>query len=407
MKTLEPISKSVLTAGLTLLSLLMPMLGGCTKGKQEQQMKKPPVPVTAEAASVKSVPMQLLAIGTVEPFSQVSVRSRIGGELIKVYFREGQDVRKGDLLFTIDPRPFKNALEVAEANMERDVALAKKAREDVNRYTELMREELVSRSQYEQIFATARALDATVSADRAAVENARLLLSYCSIHAPVSGRTGGLLVHEGNQIKADDDKAIVVINQVQPIYVGFSVPEKSLPDIKKYMAHQKLKVEVRITGEEDKPVYGDVQFIDNTVDTTTGTIKLKGIFPNRDNRLWPGQFVNAVMTLSVQDNAVVVPSASIQTSQQGHFVYLIKEDMTAEMRPVTTGQSFQNITVISAGLQPGEKVVTDGQMRLTPGSQVEIRTAPEARSREQGTESKEKVQQETGKSPATEKSKTR
>lgn len=350
------------------------LITSCTKGKEAQQMKKPAVPVIAEAATLQTVPVQLTAVGTVEPVLQVSVKSRVAGELTHVHFKEGQYVRKGDLLFTIDRRPFQTALDAAEAALERDRALAHKAREDVNRYTELLREELVSRSQYEQVMASAKALEATISADKAAVENARLQLGYCSLYAPLSGRAGSLLVHPGNQIKANDDRPMVVINQIQPISVSFAVTEKELPVIQQRMAKAKLKVEARITGEEDRPVEGTVDFVDNTVDQATGTIRLKGIFPNTDNRLWPGQFINVVLTLSVQKDAVVVQTAALQTGQQGQFVYIVREDQTAEMRPVSVSRSYQNYAVIETGLSGGEQVVTDGQMLLMPGAQVVVKT---------------------------------
>ncbi len=349
-------------------------LSSCSGEKSDQQMKRPPVPVLTTTVLKKEVPVQIHAIGNVVAYATVSIKARIGGELKGVYFTEGQYVNKGDKLFTIDPTPFETALDAAKANLARDAALAKKAEEDVARYTELFHEQLVSRSQYEQVFANAEALKATVEADKAALENARLQLSYCYISAPISGRTGNLLVDQGNLIKANDDKAMVVINQMQPVYVEFSVPEMYLSEIKKYMARGTLRVDAFISNDDEMPEKGMLTFVDNTVDILTGTIKLKGTFANRGNKLWPGQFVSLRITLSTIRNAVVVPTHAIQTGQQGQFVFVVKED-TAELRPVTASITHEEITVIEKGLAPGEVVVTDGQMRLMPGARVEIKKA--------------------------------
>ena len=358
-------------SALILFAFLVFLLTACSKEKKEQSVKIA-VPVTVESVIQQAVPVQIHGIGNVEAYSSVSIKSRVSGELTRVYFREGQDINKGDMLFTIDSAPFKTALESAQANLAKDTALAKKAEEDVRRYTELYRDELVSRSQYEQIFSTAEALKATIEGDKAAVENARLQLNYCSISAPISGRTGSLLVNEGSLIKANDDKPMVVINQMQPIYVSFSIPEKNLPEIKKYMAGGKLKVEAFISDEDKNPEEGALTFIDNTVDVATGTIKLKATFGNKGKRLWPGQFVNLIITLATQPEAIVVPSQAVQTGQQGQFVFVIK-DNAAELRPVTAGIKYEDLTVIEKGLAPGEQVVTDGQMRLMPGAKVEIK----------------------------------
>ncbi len=339
---------------------------------QEQQMKKPAAPVTVGTAVKKTVPVQIRAIGNVEAYSTVSIKARVGGELEKVYFREGQDVNKGALLFTIDPLTYKTALNAAQANLARDTALAKKAEEDVARYKELYKEQLVSSSQYEQIFANAEAMKATLKADAAAVENAGLQLSYCSIYAPVSGRTGSLLVNQGNVVKANDDKPMVVINQVQPVYVTFSVPEQYLPEIKLRMKSGNLSVEAFVSRDDKNPFHGVLTFVDNTVDTATGTIKLKATFDNRERALWPGQFVTVRITLSTIQDAVVVPSQAVQTGQQSQFVFVVKDE-AAELRPVTAGIPYEDVTVIEKGLAPGEIVVTDGQMRLMPGAKVEIR----------------------------------
>lgn len=354
-----------------ILFVCLVFLPACSKEKKEQSIKIA-VPVTVESVIQKAVPVQIHAIGNVEAYSSVSIKSRVSGELTHVYFREGQDINKGDMLFTIDSAPFKTALESAQANLVKDTALAKKAEEDVRRYTELYRDELVSRSHYEQIFSTAEALKATVESGKAAVENASLQLNYCSISAPISGRTGSLLVNEGNLIKANDDKPMLVINQMQPIYVRFSVPEQNLSEIKKYMASGKLRVEASISDDYKKSAEGVLTFIDNTVDAATGTIKLKATFDNRERALWPGQFVTVRVTLATIRDAVLVPTQAVQTGQQGQFVFVVKED-TAELRPVNAGITHEDMTVIENGLAPGEQVVTDGQILLTTGAKVEIK----------------------------------
>mgnify|MGYP001573951258 CR=1 FL=1 len=336
---------------------------------------KPPVPVTAGTVIQKTVPVQVRAIGNVETYSTISVKSQIDGQLIRVHFKEGQDVKKGDILFTIDPRPYEAALKQAEANLAKDSAQLENARVEVSRYVELVKKGYVAQEQYDQIRTNAAALEATVNADKALVENARLQLRYCFIYSPITGRTGNLMANQGNLIKANADNPMVTINQIQPIYVTFSVPEQYLSEIKKYMAGSKVKVEVYVTRDEDHPEEGVLTFIDNAVDMTTGTIKLKGTFANKEKRLWPGQFVNLILTLTTQPNAVVVPSQAIQTGQIGDYVFVIKSDLTVESRPVIIARTLDGETVVEKGLQPGDKVVTDGQLRLIPGAKVEIKTS--------------------------------
>lgn len=354
----------------------MTFLFACSCGKSGQPVKKEGVPVTVSTVIQKTVPIQLRAIGNVEAYSTVSVKSQIGGELIRIHFKEGQDVKKGDILFTIDPRPYEAALKQAEANLARDTAQLENARVDARRYGELVSKGYVAQQQYDQIQTNAAALEATVLADKAAVENAKLQLSYCFIHSPIDSRTGSLLSHQGDMIKANADNPMVVINQIQPIYVTFSIPEQNLQEIKKYIAVGKLKVEAFIPGDENSPVQGIVTFVDNTVDTSTGTIKLKGTFENKGKRLWPGQFVNVVLTLTTQPDAIVVPSQAVQTGQQGLYVFVVKSDLTVESRPVVTGRNLDGEVVIEKGLEPGEQVVTDGQLRLVPGAKVEIKSTP-------------------------------
>lgn len=350
---------------------------------------------------------------------------------MRVAFKEGQDVKKGDLLFTIDPRPFEAALKQAEAilerdmaqvkqaeadleknialvkqaegNLERDTAQAKNAEVEAKRYEFLMEKKVIAKEQYDQFLTNAEALQATVRADKAAkesaeaavqaskaalenaeaavradkavVENARIQLGYCSISSPIEGRTGSLLVQQGNIVKAND-VSLVVINQINPIYVTFSVPEQNLTEIKKDMAAGSLKVEAIIPNDEKRPEQGVLTFIDNAVDSTTGTIRLKGTFANKEKRLWPGQFVNVILTLTTHPNAVVILSQAIQNGQEGQYVFVVKADFSVESRPVIVSHSIENETIIEEGLRPGETVVTDGQLRLYPGAKVEIGTSP-------------------------------
>lgn len=347
-------------------------LAACAKDAPKQAPKSMVVPVTTASVTNKSVPLQLTAMGTVEAYSSVRITARVGGELLSIGFAEGKDVKKGALLFTIDPGPYQAAYEIAQANLQRNIAIAKKAEDDVIRYKALFNENLVSRNDLEKILTNADAVSANVVADKAAVENAKLQLGYCYIYAPVAGRTGSLLVNQGNLIKANDSNPMVIINQVQPVYVSFSVPAHDLSEIRRYMASGRLNVEALLSKEDKISENGVLTFVDNTVDTSTGTIKLKASFENKGLTLWPGQFVNITIALSTIQDAVVVPSQAVQTGQQGQFVFVIKED-TAELRPVSTGIIHEGMTVIEKGLSPGEEVVTDGQMMLMPGAKVLIK----------------------------------
>ena len=348
------------------------LLAACGK-KAEQQQVKPAVPVTVGIVTQKSVPLQILVIGTVEPSATVAVKAQIGGTLTRIHFTEGQDVKKGDLLFTIDPRPYEAALKQADAILARDRTQYENARAEERRYEELVKKGYVAQTQYEQVRTNAAALEAVVQSSGAQVENARLQLAYCTIRSPFSGRTGGLSVYEGNLIKANADTAMVTINQIQPVNVSFAVPERTLPEIRKYMAGGALKVEALLSKNDANPLQGNLAFIDNAVDAATGTIRLKGSFVNSDRKLWPGQFVNVVLTLATQKNAVVVPTQSVQTGQKGQFVFVVKADSTVEVRPVVASRVFGEETVIESGLTASEKVVTDGQLRLAPGAKVEVK----------------------------------
>jgi multidrug efflux system membrane fusion protein len=335
----------------------------------------PAVPVTAATVEQKDVPVRLRAIGTGEAYSNVAVKTQITGELTGVFFKPGDYVKKGQLIFTLDKRPYEAALNQAQGTLAKDKAQAANARAQEHRYEALYKSGVISKEEYDQQATTANAMDATVTADEAAVENAKVQLQYCSIYSPINGRTGDLLIHQGNMIKANDTPFLVSINQVEPIYVTFTVPEQSLADIKRHESQHRLPVEVIIPNDSRGPVTGSLTFIDNAVDQSTGTIKLKGEFANTDHRLWPGQFVDVLLDLARQPNAIVVPSQAVQNGQQGQYVYVIKSDLTAEKRDVVVARSGDGQAVISQGLKPGEQVVTDGQLRLVPGSKVAIKSA--------------------------------
>ena len=356
---------------LAILVLLL-SLGACS-AKKEPPKAKPPSPVTVAISVQKDMPVQIRAIGNVEPYNTVSIKAQINGQIYRVHFREGQDVRKGDLLFTIDPRPFEAALKQAEAALVKDQAQANYTKEQVRRYGSLLKDGIVTQDQYDQLRANADSFDAAIAADRAGVDNAKVQLAYCYIHSPIDGRTGNLMVQVGNLVKANDVPVLVTINQVSPIYATFTVPEKDMMEIRKYLAGGKLKVDAIIPNDPRGPESGTISFLDNTVDSTTGTIKLKGTFANPSQRLWPGQFVNVVLTLTTRSNAVVVPTQAIQTGQQGQFVFVVKPDLTVETRPVVIGLAQGDESVIEKGVNPGEMVVTDGQLRLIPGTKVEVK----------------------------------
>jgi len=420
------------------LALLVAACPACSGDKAESQapQRRSAAPVSVAAVEQKTMPLQIQAIGTVEASSVVSVRAQVGGELLRVHVKEGQDVRKGDLLFTIDPRLIEAALAQAQANLAKDLgqvqqaravlerdrareaqtraalardeAQARNAEVQAKRYSDLFERELIAREQYDQIRTNAEALAATlradqadvrsaeetvradeaairaaeqvVRADEATVESVRVQLGYTTIRSPVDGRAGSLMLNEGNVVRAGGttDSTLLVINQVQPIYVSFTVPQQQLPAIKRYMALGRLAV-VAVPSGDPRPVKGVVTFVDNAVDATTGTIRLKATFTNEEGRLWPGQFANVTLTLTSEADAVVVPSQAVQSGQQGAYVFVVKPDSTVDLRRVVTARTQGSETIIAKGLQAGERVVTDGLARLTTGAKVEIRggEAPE------------------------------
>jgi multidrug efflux system membrane fusion protein len=360
-------------------------VGACSgdpSAEEPQSKDRPAVPVMVASVFTKDVPIQVSSVGNVEAYSTVAVKSRVSGELVAVHFREGQEVKEGDLLFTIDKAPYEVALREAQARLERDQALARKARDDVRRNMPLAEKDIVSRQALDQVVSTAEAAEALVKADQATVENLQLQLGYCSIRSPISGRTGSLLIQKGNLVKANDEnKSLVTVHQLEPIYVTFAVPEKYLGEINRRTKEGKMEVQVYTVENPGnaEPIPGVLSFVNNTVEQTTATIRLKATFQNTDRRLWPGQTINAVLTLGVQPKAVVVPSQAIQSGQSGTYAFVIKQDKTAELRLVSVSRSTNGETVIEKGLSPGEIVVMDGQLLLTPGARVSIRDQNSAR----------------------------
>jgi multidrug efflux system membrane fusion protein len=430
----------LLLVGLTCLSACA---ASDAKSTKPEAGNKRPVPVLVATATQKTIPVLVQGTGTAEAYSSVSVNSQIGGQLTGVYFKEGQDVKKGDRLFTIDSRPLEAALKQAQANRGKDIALVRQAEANVakaiaqvnqakanlakdetqaknnnvqaQRYRDLLSQGAVSKSQAEQFDTSAATQQATVAADRdaianavaavgaakadvenaqaalsadaAAIENAKIQLSYASIYAPLDGRTGSLnKVSQGNLIKANDTNPLVVISQIRPIYVNFSIPQQLLPELKKYMAGGKrLEVDAMIPKDEGHPERGELTFVDSGVDSQTGQIQLKATFANTQERLTPGQFVRVVLKLAEEPNAIAVPSVAVQMGQQGRYVFVVKPDKTVEVRPVTVGNTVGSETVVKQGLKPGEQVVTDGQFNLVPGASVDVKQGLGTGDKGQGT----------------------
>lgn len=359
-------------------TLLLPltvaaMVAACGQEPSKGPPAKPPVPVRVGQVEIRTVPLQVRAVGTVEARSTVEIRARVGGALVGVHFREGQDVRQGAPLFTLDPAPFQIALRQAEARLARDQALAATAREKEGRYQTLTGEGLISRQEYDLIRSEAEALEASVAADRAAVEDARLQLAWTRIAAPLTGRTGSLMAHVGDLVSANGSQPLLVIHQMEPIDVSFTLPEKDLTKVRTALTRGELPVSAVLPGEEQNPAGGELSFVDNAIDPRTGTIRLKASFANADRRLWPGQFVTVLITIDSFADATVIPAAAVQTGQQGTFVFVAMSDGSAEMRPVKAGITWEDVTVIGEGVKPGETVVTDGHLRLYPGAKLDIK----------------------------------
>ena len=319
------------------------------------------------------MPLDANVVGTVEAFSTVAVRAQVTGELKAVNFKQGDDVQAGQVLFTLDRRPLEAALNQAEANLARDTAQAANAKVIAQRMEDLVERGVGTREQRDTARTTAAALDAVVGANRAAVENAKVQLQYATIRAPIAGRTGALMVHAGNLVRANDQMPLVVINQVSPIFVSFGIPEALLPDLRRYMAQRELDVQALPPNEEIAPATGRITFVDNQVDQTTGTIRIKATFPNSNRRLWPGQFVNVRVRLATDPRAIVVPAVAVQAGPEGQYVYVVKSDQTVELRPVTVARTAGTETILKLGVKPGETVVVDGQLRLVPGSRISVK----------------------------------
>lgn len=353
---------------------LVAVLVGCGKKDDSQTASagsRPAAPVVVAVAEQRDVPVQVTAIGNVEPYQTVQIRSQVNGQIQRIFFKEGEDVRKGQLLFQLDKRPFQADLEKAIGTLQRDEAQAANSRLQAERYNTLEAQGVASKEQADQVRAQAKADASAVYADKAAVDAAKVQLQYTDITAPIDARTGALLINVGNLVKANDTPFLVQLNQVTPIYGTFSIPEIQLDAVRKAAARN-LKVMAYPKGQTNSPAEGKLTFIDNGVDTQTGTVKLKATFANKDRRLWPGEYVDVVLNLSTRRNAILVPTKAIQTGQQGLYVYVVTAQNTAESRAVETTGTYQGFTVVSEGVIAGEKVVVDGQLRVAPNAKVVV-----------------------------------
>ena len=355
-----------------LVGLLIAATGCSDQKAASAAAPRPAVPVKVAKVEQRDMPVEVRAIGNVQAYATVQIKAQVNAQLEKVHFKEGEEVRKGQLLFTLDPRQIEADLARSQGDLAKDEAALNNAKVNLARGDQLVKEGVISRQQYDDLVAAERSAQSAVTADQAAVEGQRVQLSYTKLYSPIDGRTGSLLINAGNLIKANDTPFLVTINQLQPIYVTFSLPEKQLEQVRQSAQHSRLRVVANIAGDKN-PVVGDLSFLDNSVDQTTGTIKLKASFANRDRRLWPGQFVDVSLTLATQHNALVIPSAAIQTGQNGQYVYVVKPDLTAENRNVSVARTAGDNAVVDKGLQAGEMVVTDGQVKLQPNAKVEIK----------------------------------
>jgi membrane fusion protein, multidrug efflux system len=375
---MTPASRRFLIAGAVAVALVAGGIAayfstdsGAKEGRKGD--KGPPaVPVTVAPVAQETVPIELRAIGNVEAYSTVALKARVDGQIVEVNFREGAPVKKGDVLFRIDPRPYEAALRQAEANALRDVAARNQARSQDRRYQDLLDKNFVSKEAYAQIRTNAETAEAVAKASQAALENARLNLEYCTIHSPLDGYVGKVLLQAGNLVKANDVNPLLVINQVRPVYVNFAVPEQNLPEVRKYMAADPLMVEVLPTDAGQKRVEGRLIFIDNAVDPTTGTIRLRAQFDNADAALWPGQFVNVSVRLYEQADALVVPAQAVQTGPEGQYVYVVGDDLLADLRRIKVQRIDGERAIVASGLAKGDRVVTRGQLRLGPKMKVQL-----------------------------------
>jgi multidrug efflux system membrane fusion protein len=350
------------------LAVFVALYAGCSDNGKT--MEYPPVPVVVAEVVTKTLPFEVSSIGNVEAYRTVSVRAQVGGVLREIHFREGDRVAKGAPLLLIDPAPYRATLEAARAKLARDQATAANLEQTVERYGELAKKNYITEQQHNDMLSQLVAMKATVRADSAEVLSASLNLDYCSIASPIDGRIGERLVDEGNVVKANSDSPLVVIHQIEPVFVRFTVPERYLTEILRLSASKSLEVRAAAPEETPGAHTGHLTFIDNAVDASTGTIMLKAEFPNHDAMMWPGEFVNVVLVLKELQDAVVIPAQAIGTGQQGDYVFVVKQDETVELRPVTVDYRLDNDAVIGKGVEPGEKIVIDGQLRLRPGSRV-------------------------------------
>jgi multidrug efflux system membrane fusion protein len=369
-------------ANVAIIGCLIAALAGCSRQNSaanavQKKDQNAPAPVLVARAEARDVQVILRNIGNVEAYATVTVRSQITGQIMKIHFQEGQEVKAGDMLFTIDPRPAEGALRHAQADLKRDQANLIGAKLEYERVKKLRDSSIASEDDYEKAESAYLALEATILADQSAISNATLNVEFTGIRSMVDGRTGNLMVKAGNIVKAPDD-ALVTVNQIHPIYVTFSVPEQDLPAIRRRIKDTTLSVEVEVPGDTSNHPRGELSFIDNTVDPMTGRIKLKATFSNQDNVLWPGQFVQTMLTVNTLAHATLVPSQAVQASQTGEFVYVVTPEATVQRRPIVVGLSQSGLTVIESGVKPGETVVTDGQLRLRDGAKVTIQTTSTA-----------------------------
>ena len=356
--------------------VLLAYFGTEIRANERRAAKGPPaIPVSVAQVAQEVVPFRLLAIGNVEAYATVSVKARVDGQIVEVGFKEGAEVLRGRVLFKIDARPFEAALRQAEANFLRDTAQKDQARSQERRYQELLAKNFVSKEAYAQIRTNADTAGAVAQGSRAALDNATLNLEYCTIRSPIDGYPGKIQIQMGNLVKANDTLPLVVINQVHPIYVNFSVPEQQLLAVRGYMSSGPLAVDALAPGSDQPTASGTLIFVDNAVDPSTGTIRLRAQFRNRENTLWPGQFVNVRVKLYDQKDALIVPSKSVQTGPDGQYVFVVKPDMTTELRKVTVERTQGDSAIIAKGLEKGEQVVTQGQLRLGPGAKVTVKSS--------------------------------
>jgi multidrug efflux system membrane fusion protein len=336
---------------------------------------RPAAPVVVSMVEQRNVPVQITAIGNVEAYQTVQIRSQVNGQIETIHFKEGQDVRQGQLLYSLDKRPFQAALEQAQGNLKRDEAQAANANLQAARYTDLENQGVISHEQADLQRTQASSNSAAVYADQAAVDAAKVQLQYTDIYAPIDARAGALMMNVGNLVKANDTPFLVQLNQIAPIYVTFTIPEARLSDVRQFVAAKRLKVIAYPKGQNSNSAEGLLTFIDNGVDPQTATIKLKATFQNKDRRLWPGEFVNVVLNLSTLNNAITVPTKAVQSGQQGEYVYVVSKDGTATPHQVTTVGTYQNLTIVRSGLNPGDTVIVDGQLRVAPNGKVVVQSS--------------------------------